>query len=107
RDYIHRLTTVSQDILVESSYTMQDTFYRSVMPSIASMIVGIIVVFLFNVFINYYFVDPILKITKGINSYRKYGKDYNVIIDNDDELAELNDSVSEIVKDCESYTKQQ
>ena len=108
RDYIHQLTTVSKDILVESSYTMQDTFYRSIMPSIASMLVGIIVVILFNIFINYYFVDPILKITKGIDSYRKYGKEYNVDIDNDgDEIAELNNSVSEIVTDCESYTKQQ
>lgn len=105
RGYINKLTNVSHDILIESSLSMQDTFYRSVMPSIVSMLVGIVAIILFNIFLNSYFIDPILKISKGVKDYRKYGKDYFIEIENNDELEELSNSVSEIIKDLESYRK--
>ncbi|MDD2294196.1 MAG: methyl-accepting chemotaxis protein, partial [Bacteroidales bacterium] len=97
RDYIRELTKVSQDALIANSQSLQTGFYRSIMPALVSVILGIILVLLFNYFMNYYLINPILKITKGIKDYRQFDKSYDVDLDTDDELADLNHSVKDVV----------
>ncbi|MCF0163707.1 MAG: hypothetical protein HUJ92_00380 [Bacteroidales bacterium] len=102
RGYIQSLTLTSQNALADNSKAVQDTFYRSLMPSVASVAVGIIIVMLFNVFLNHYLINPILKITTGIQNYRKYGKEYSLEIENTDEISDLNNSVKELIADNQS-----
>lgn len=97
RDYIRELTKVSQDALIANSQSLHTGFYRSIMPALVSVILGIILVLLFNYFMNYYLINPILKITKGIKDYRQFDKSYDVDLDTDDELADLNHSVKDVV----------
>ena len=106
RDYIRNLTNASQQALVENSQRVDETFYRSITPAIASVVVGLLVVMLFNYFINFYLINPLIKINKGIQGYRNFGKDYTVEVDNNgDELDQLNGSVREIVEDHKTATK--
>jgi len=106
RDYIRGLTNASQQALVENSQRVDETFYRSITPAIASVVVGLLVVFLFNYFINFYLINPLIKINKGIQGYHIFRKDYNVEVDNNgDELDQLNNSVHEIVEEHKSVTK--
>ena len=71
------------------------------------MVVGLLVVLLFNYFLNFYLINPLIKIGKGISSYRSYRKSYNVEIENKhDELAELNANVRDLIEDHKSAVRQ-
>lgn len=107
RDYIRSLTNASQQALLENSQRVDETFYRSITPAIASVVVGLLVVILFNYFINFYLINPLIKINKGIQGYRNFRKDYTVSVDNNgDELDQLNVSVRDIIEDHKSVHKQ-
>ena len=105
RSYLQRLTNTSQEALAENSITMTESFYRSIMPGVVTVAIGIILVFLFNYFINFYFVNPLLKISEGISNYIQRKKSYTVVIDNDDELKELNENVKELVESNKKLSK--
>lgn len=106
RGYIQQLIMLSQKALTENSYNLSDSFYRSLMPCVVSVIVGIVLVILFVYFINFYFISPILKISKGINNYVMNRKSYNVTLDNQDELQELNQNVADLVDTNKKLEKQ-
>ena len=104
RGYMMNLTSVCQDALVNNSQILQEGFYRSIMPPFISMIIGIVMVILLNYYMNYFVINPILKINRGIKGCRKLGSSYNVDVDSDDEIKELNDTVKDIV-DLNQYYK--
>ena len=100
RDYIQGLTNASQQALIGNSQKVDATFYRSITPAIASVVVGLLIVLLFNYFINFYLINPLINISKGISGYRNYRKSYTVDIANkDDELAQLNQNVTDLIED--------
>ena len=107
RDYIQSLTKASQQALIDNSQKVDATFYRSITPAIASVVVGLLVVLLFNYFLNFYLINPLIRIGKGIGSYRNYRKSYTVEIENKhDELAELNANVRDLIEEHKSALKQ-
>jgi methyl-accepting chemotaxis protein len=106
RGYLHQLTLTSQEALAENSLTMTDSFYRSIMPGVVAVCVGIILVFLFYYFANYYFISPMLAIIKGIQGFVQYKKSYTVDINSDDELKDLNDSIKQLVDTNKKLLKQ-
>lgn len=98
RGYMMQLTSVCQDALIESSQDIREGTYRSLMPGLVSVLVGMIMVLLFNYFLNYYLINPLLKVTGGIKGYRYHGRSYDVKLDSDDELDELNEAVGDLVE---------
>lgn len=62
-------------------------------------------VLLFNYFINFYLISPVIMMTKGISSYREFRKNYNVTVENDDELQDLNSSIKDIVDENRKLRK--
>lgn len=107
RNYIRNLTNASQQALVANSQKVDETFYRSITPAIASVVVGLLVVMLFNYFLNFYLINPLIKINKGIIGYRNFRKDYTVEVDNNgDELDQLNDNVRFIIEDHKAAEKE-
>ncbi len=106
RGYIRQLTLLSQEALAENSQNMSHSYYRSLMPCVVAVGIGIVLVFLFNYFINFYFIRPMLLITKGISNYVLYNKSYGVTIDNYDELQDLNQNVTELIDANKKLLKQ-
>ncbi len=104
--YIEKLTNDSQDALIHNSQSLQDNFYRSLMPGLISVLLGFIMVLLFNYFLNHYLINPLLKISHGIKGYLSFNKNYDVKIESQDELAELNECVKDII-DINKSTKKQ
>lgn len=104
--YIEKLTNDSQDALISNSQALQDNFYRSLMPGLISALLGFIMVLLFNYYLNHYLINPVLKISRGIKGYLSFNKSYDVKIESQDELAELNESVKDII-DINKSTKKQ
>lgn len=106
RGFLQKLTQTSQEALAENSLTMTDSFYRSIMPGVVAVMVGLVLVLLFNYFINYYFVNPLLRISQGVQEYLSRKKSYNVMVDTDDVLQELNENVKELVEINKKLSKQ-
>ena len=106
RGYMTQLTSVCQDALVENSQDIREGTYRSLMPGLVSVLVGLIMVLLFNYYLNYFVINPLLKVTNGIKGYRYHGRSYAVKLDCDDELEELNQAVGDIIEQNQSYKRE-
>ena len=106
RGYLQKLAVTSQQALTENSMTMTDSFYRSIMPGVVAVTAGIVLVFLFNYFINFYFVNPLQRISAGVADFLNRKKSYNVAVDTDEELQELNDNVKELIELNKKLVKQ-
>ena len=105
-DYIQQLTFTCQDTLIANSHTMQERFQRSIMPPLISLLMGLLLVVLFDYYLNYYLINPLLKVTRGIQGHRRFNKPYNVTLDTVDEISELNENVKDIIDLNDSYKKQ-
>ena len=67
------------------------------MPAVAALIVGLIVILLFNAYLNYYVIKPVSKMGKGVKEFVRFGKYYNITFDNDDEISDLNDALTDLI----------
>ncbi|MDR1887217.1 MAG: MCP four helix bundle domain-containing protein [Prevotellaceae bacterium] len=96
------LGTLKQNTISGNSTALEANFYRLVIPLIVAVAVGLFLIILFNYFINFYFITPILKIIKGIEEYSENRQPYNVKIDTRDEINDLNREIKSLI----SHTKQ-
>lgn len=103
--YKRKLGLLAQGALAENTAQLQDGFYRSIMPGIIAVAAGILLVLLFNYFINLYFISPVLLISRGLKSYKEFNKSYNVQFDNDDELQDLNSEIKTIIDEHKNLKK--
>lgn len=97
RNYINDLNSISNAALQANSEMMESTFFRSMMPAVAALIVGLIVILLFNAYLNFYVIKPVSKMGKGVKEFVRFGKDYNITFDNDDEISDLNDALTDLI----------
>ena len=97
--YIGKLSDTMYGELKRNSETFQRGFYRSVIPSAVTVAVGLTLVLLLLFFILTYYVNPIYKMLKGLDSYRAFNTKYNYTFEGDDQLRELNDGISEIAEE--------
>ena len=107
RNYLQKLANTSQGALKENSLTMTDSFYRSIMPGVVAVMVGLVLVLLFNYFINFYFVNPLQKISSGVSDYLYRKKSYNIMVDTDEELQDFNENVKELVEMSKKISKKE
>lgn len=105
RTYKKKLGLLTQQALANNTRELQEGYYRSIMPGIIAVGAGIMLVLLFNYFINLYFISPVLLISKAIKNYKKYNKSYVVSFDNDDEIQEMNAEVKGIIEENKKLKK--
>lgn len=83
---------------LEDSYiSLKESFYRSIMPGVVAVGVGIVLVILFNLFLNTYLINPMIKINRGVRDYKEYNKGYSVKIESNDDLRELNEGITDLI----------
>ena len=74
-------------------------FYRSIIPGVVSVAAGLLLILLLLFFTLANYVRPICRIADGINSYRSFARRYNFTFAGDDQLAEINSGVTEIIEE--------
>lgn len=104
--HIKELNASSQRAFANHSDGLNESFRRSLMPCVVAVVIGIILLFLFNYFLNFYFLSPLEKITKGIKTYIVTKRSYEYNLTSDDEMQELNDSVRELVTENRKLIKE-
>jgi predicted PurR-regulated permease PerM len=103
--YIEVLSNAMYDDLKKNSETFQRGFYRSIIPGIVAVGVGLLLVLMLLFFIMAYYVDPLYKMLEGLNGYRSHNKKYSYTFDGDDQLAELNEGITEITMENQQLRK--
>jgi len=98
-DYIERLTSIIYDGLSRNSRTFDRGFYRSIIPGIVAVGVGLLLILMLLFFLISYYVRPLEKIKAGLSAYRSFDKHYSVSFEGEDELSEINSSISELVNE--------
>ncbi len=104
-DLLEHTMEMSQRALEKNSQEIESGFYRSIMPGVIATCAGILLVILFNYFINLYIVTPVLRITKGVNAYLSNRIPYTVEAENEDEIQELNHAIKTLISEYKSLAK--
>ncbi len=87
------------DELIRNSADFDAGFYRSIIPGVVSVSAGLILIMLLFYFIMAFYVNPIYKMATGIDNYRLSGKKHTYVFDGDDQLADINSGITELVEE--------
>lgn len=93
------LNEMIHEELMQNSADFDAGFYRSIIPGVVSVGAGLLLVFLLMFFTMANYVHPIYRISDGIDNYRKNGRKHGYIFDGDDQLANINDGVTELIEE--------
>ncbi len=93
---IDKLTSAIYNDLKTNSENFDSGFYRSIIPGIVAVGVGILLVLMLMFFISVYYVTPLYKMLSGLKAYLQTGKKYNYVFEGDDQLSELNESIYDL-----------
>ncbi|MBO4263401.1 MAG: hypothetical protein J5871_01825 [Bacteroidales bacterium] len=85
--------------LVKNSMTFERGFYRSVIPGIVAVGVGLLLVLMLLFFMLAYYVNPLYKMLDALRAYKTVNKRYTFRFEGDDQLHELNDGIAELAED--------
>lgn len=96
---IDRMRGVIYSDLKKNSANFDSGFYRSIVPGIVAVGVGLLLVLMLMFFILGDYVKPIGKMLEALDNYRSYNKKYNFSFDGDDQLSQLNDGVRELTSE--------
>ncbi|MBP5298473.1 MAG: MCP four helix bundle domain-containing protein [Lachnospiraceae bacterium] len=107
RRYIKELNLSSQKALKTNSDELSEGFYRSLMPCVVAVGIGILLLFLFNYYLNFYFFNPMVKINRALHNYKLTHKTYDVNVDSGDEVEDLNESIKDLLREHKQLTKNQ
>jgi len=99
RQDLNSLNEVIHDELLRNSADFDAGFYRSIIPGVVSVGAGLLLILLLLYFTMAYYVKPIYRIADGINSYRLSGRRHVYVFDGDDQLAEINAGVTELIEE--------
>lgn len=96
---IDRLTAAIYDDLKKNSATFDRGFYRSVIPGIVAIAVGLLLTLMLMLFILSDYVKPIYRMLAELRAYKSNDKKYSFTFDGDDQLSQLNESISELTSE--------
>ena len=91
------LNSAIHDELRANSADFDAGFYRSIIPGVVSVGAGLLLVMLLMFFIMSYYVNPICRMSDGVDNYRAMGKRHTYTFDGDDQLANINLGLTELV----------
>lgn len=99
RGYLDRLGEVMYIELRQNSEDFDSGFYRSFIPGTVAVAVGILLLFLLLSFIIAYYVTPLYRINSNLRDYLQYRRRYTYTFDGDDQLSDLNGSITDLAEE--------
>ena len=93
------LNSAIHEELRNNSADFDAGFYRSIIPGVVSVGAGLLLVMLLMYFIMVNYVNPLYRMSDGVDNYRAIGKRHTYTFDGDDQLANINTGLSELMED--------
>lgn len=97
RQDLSSLNEVIYEELQHNSADFDAGFYRSIIPGVVSVGAGLLLILLLLYFTMVYYVKPIYRISDGIDNYKMSGRRHGFEFDGDDQLANINTGVAELI----------
>lgn len=104
-NYIDVLNSAVYDDLKKNSETFQRGFYRSIIPGVVAVGVGLLLIIMLLFFLLAFYVNPIYKMLDGLSDYRSSNKKYTYTFDGDDQLKELNSGIVSLAGENQQLRK--
>ncbi len=105
RQDLASLNEVIHEELQQNSSDFDAGFYRSIIPGVVSVGAGLLLIILLLYFTMVYYVKPIYRMSDGIDSYRHSGRRHVYEFDGDDQMANINSGITEIIDENIEYKK--
>lgn len=99
REEINVLNESIHEELQTNSANFDAGFYRSIIPGVVSVGAGLLMIFLLLYFIMTGYVNPIYRISEGIDAYKASGRLFKYVFDGDDQLANINAGVVDLIEE--------
>ena len=99
RHDIGALNEVIYEELKNDSADFDAGFYRSIIPGVVSVGAGLMLVMLLLYFMLADYVRPIYRMSDGVDSYRAAGVRHTYEFGGDDQLANINSGLSELIEE--------
>ena len=99
RQDLNSLNEVIHEELRDNSADFDAGFYRSIIPGVVYVGAGLLLILLLLYFTMVYYVRPIYRMSDGVDSYRVSGRRYIYEFDGDDQLANINSGLTEIIEE--------
>ena len=93
------LNDVIHSELRQNSANFDAGFYRSIIPGVVSVGAGLVLILLLFYFTMSNYVNPIYKMSAGVDNYRLSGRRYSYEFDGDDQLGNINSGLSELIEE--------
>ncbi len=94
---IRRFMTSTQSSLAPRTEQLKKNAFRAVTPVLISLVVMIAIVLMFYFFVLIYYVNPILKMNKGLGNYLAFKTPFDVKSEFRDEMAELKEKIETLI----------
>ncbi len=102
---IEALTAAIYKDLQAHSAIFESGFYRSIIPGVVAVGVGIVLVLLLLFFVMSYYVRPLYKMLASMEAYRSHDKKYTATFEGDDQLRQLNDGIRALADENQELRK--
>ncbi|MBP5382467.1 MAG: hypothetical protein J6Y45_03865 [Bacteroidales bacterium] len=97
RSDIAKLTEAIYVDLEDNSRTFESTFYRSIIPGIVAVGVGLLLLLMLLFFMSVYYINPIYRMLDSIRLYRSSNAPYSYDFPGNDQLHQLNEGITEVI----------
>jgi HAMP domain-containing protein len=99
---IEGLKAMNDRLMYQTASDLKSRAHRAVMPGIVAILAALIFTLIFNYFINFYMIGPILKLADGIDAFMKTGVPFEHKFETKDELARLGNALRELTSQLEA-----
>ena len=93
---INNLMSLNNQVMFQTATNMKNKAKRAIMPGVVAIISALVFSLLFNFFIEYYFISPIIVITKNIKRFLENKKPFRIEVETKDEIFDLSVSINKL-----------
>ncbi|MCF8062673.1 MAG: MCP four helix bundle domain-containing protein [Deltaproteobacteria bacterium] len=94
---VETLMAMNDKTMYQTATSLKDRAHRAAMPGIVAIVAALVFTLVFNYFVNYYVVNPILRLTEGIQKHVQTGEPLDVVIETQDELLDLKSAIQNLL----------
>lgn len=76
---------------------LENDVYKTITPSVLTLIIAVSILLLFYFFIDTYYTKPVRQISRSLDNYMKNRIPYQMKIEAEGELAQLNENIAELI----------
>lgn len=97
---VERLMALNDRTMYQTAMDLKNRAHRAVMPGVVAILSALVFALVFNYFVHYYLVSPILKITRAIQKFLETGVPVEIRIETKDEMKHLATSLQQLMTQC-------